>query len=481
MTLDLKKMIFLGAGIVALVLGIIFSYSFVGLAITLGFGIYALVRPKNALLFLFLYFPIRSYLIEFNPALKGIGDAVILFSLLRLVYDYRGNLKALFRFQWFEFAFFAFLLLGAISALLTGVSIVAIIFQLRAFILLYLVYYIAKRLEITKEDIAKLLWTTVVVVTIICIHGLIEKLSLRQLLLPPAWESRSLSPTNRIRIYGMVGNPNRLAIYLSFAFVLIMYLRKHLAGKWYWAMNVLIVLLFSVWFMTYSRGTWIAFVIATVLYIALTKNWRILKTLVISLAIGIILVALPVNALTNVVANMEGVAEDLARTQYNPEEGSFSERLAGTFDESYVEDSMRAGRLLIIVRGFEVFFDHPVIGTGFGTYGDSATLSYGSPIYDDYNIERLFYSDNQYIEIIVQTGVIGVILFAVFLLNMLYLIWKKRSGRNFAPVLLVLLLGAYAAGCYYNIWENDIFGLFYFAMLGYLLNVNNQTFRISDD
>ncbi|HEU5140659.1 MAG TPA: O-antigen ligase family protein [Bacillales bacterium] len=471
MNLSFNKLIFLPAAFAALMVGIIFPNLFVGLLITLGFGLYGLYKPKNALILLFLYFPIRPFLLEFNPSLKGVGDIIILFVLLKVLYENRRDWRHLLSFRWFELAFFAFCVLGAVSALFTGVSPVAIVFQIRAFLLLYFVYYIARRMEITKEDVAKLLWTVFLVAMMICIHGLIEKLSLRGLLLPQSWENRPLSAKNRIRIYGMIGNPNMLAFYLSFCFISIMYLRKFLSGKWFWVMNCGIVLLLSVWFMTYSRGTWIAFVIAMAIYMVLTRNWRVLRTYVISLAVAIVVISLPVNLITNMIEHTDfGQRQRQIQSQFDESQGSFTGRITGTFDSSFVEGSMRSGRLYIITKGFEIFPDHPVIGTGFGTFGDSATLSYGSPIYDDYGIEREFFSDNQYIQVIVQTGVIGVILIAVFLLNMLFNIWKKRKMSPLGPVLVSVLLGAYVAGNYYNVWEYDIFSLFYFAMLGYLLN-----------
>ena len=125
-----------------------------------------------------------------------------------------------------------------------------------------------------------------------------------------------------------------------------------------------------------------------------------------------------------------------------------------------------------------IFKDHPIIGTGFDTFGDSATLSYPSPIYDKYHIGDGIhvYSDNQYIQVIAQTGIIGVVLFAFFLLNMLFKIWNSRTNEpRLAPVILVILLGIYLSGVYYNIWENDVVDLFFFPMLAVLLPIKKDS------
>ena len=91
--------------------------------------------------------------------------------------------------------------------------------------------------------------------------------------------------------------------------------------------------------------------------------------------------------------------------------GSIGERFGETFDQSNLALMTESGRFFYIEKGFEVFKDYPVAGAGFGSFGGSATLSYGSPIYKFYGIRsdiyggKYFYSDNQYIQVIAETGV----------------------------------------------------------------------------
>jgi hypothetical protein len=49
-------------------------------------------------------------------------------------------------------------------------------------------------------------WATIIVSLAASIHELIEKLSMRQLLLPEEWRYKMLSATNFVRIYGLPGN-----------------------------------------------------------------------------------------------------------------------------------------------------------------------------------------------------------------------------------------------------------------------------------
>ena len=66
-------------------------------------------------------------------------------------------MKSVFHFEVYEWAFIGFLVVGSVSAFLTGVLPMAIIFQLRAFVITFLLLYSVKRLDITKRDITNFL------------------------------------------------------------------------------------------------------------------------------------------------------------------------------------------------------------------------------------------------------------------------------------------------------------------------------------
>ncbi|HZG71143.1 MAG TPA: O-antigen ligase family protein, partial [Chondromyces sp.] len=439
------------AAVLLVILALVIPKSVVGLGVTGILALLAIWRPKDMILSLLLYFPMRSFLIEINPSLKLAGDLIILAAFLRVVWDYRNNWKELFRFRLFEWGFFAFLAIGSISALITGVSIAAIIFQLRAFVITYIAYYVVSRLNITKQDVIRFLWITLWTALILSIQGIVEKVSQRTLLMPESWVYRSLSPNNRSRIYGLINNPNMLALFLSFAFFCTLYLRGLVKGKVKWFVTFALILMMGVWTLTYSRGTMIGFGLAFLFYLVLTRNWkRMIQTAVILIS-AFVLVNMPVSALTRYMAENHEVElpqppSDVELDEEDEEEKESFEkkRLKETFEQSTIELSRQTGRLFIVEKGFEIFKDHPIVGTGFATYGDSATKSYSSPIYDDYDIEFDIYADNQYIQVIAQTGILGVITFAIFLLGMMFLLWKNRDRSPFAVVLMSALFGAFA-------------------------------------
>lgn len=434
----------------------------------------ALLSPKKAMLLLFMYVPIRPFLIEFNPALRLIGDFMIAGAFLHVAWQARKDLKSLFSFQLFEYAYFAFLAIGTFSAIVNGIEIGPIIHQLRAFIMFYLIYYIVKRLDIKKEDIIQVVYVFVWTTLLILIQALIEKLSIRGLFMPESWKQLPLSSKNRVRIYGMVGNPNVLGIYLGFAYLIFYYAKKNIRQFNTMWMQILMYFTIGIFVLTYSRGTWIGFFIVAIVYVVASRNFVLLKNLVIQIALGLLIIVLPLNVLTNFIEDTSIGQEKVQNIQQFDAEGQsgFIDRVGSTFSDDTITGSQSSGRLFIVKKGFEVFKDYPIIGTGFSTFGDSASLSRESYVSADYGINRKFYSDNQYIQIIVQTGILGVIAFAGFLLGMLYALLKTNRTKS-TKLMIGLLLGSYFMGLVYNLWEADVFTLFFFALLA--ASLNNQT------
>lgn len=475
MDLNLRSYSFLFTGFFLLLIGM-FLPKMIGLVIvTAIFAVFSFLKPKQALLLLLLYVPIRPILIEMNSSLKLIGDVITFIVLFRVLLDTRKEWKSWFQFHLFEWGFFAFLIIGSFVGLLMKVSPGSVIFQLRTFLIMYLLYFIVSRMKVEKKDFIDFAWVTIFVGFLISIHGIIEKLSLRQFLLPEAWSQKTLSATNIVRIYGMTGNPNSLAIFIGFAIVCVLYLLFEVKSTQRKLLHIALVLFSGILLLTYSRGTWIAFIVGLIIYLLLSRKWIIIKPLIISGLLGFILIFTTVNFGVQYVQSL-----DLDLDQGHGGEG-ISDRLSKTFNEENLDLMAESGRIYYIKKGLEVFKDFPVMGSGFGTFGDSATLSYGSPIYLDYGIRsdiyggKNFYSDNQYIQVIAETGAMGVLSFAVFLLGLLITFWQKRKQKVYlSNFMIAMWFSTGVMGLYYNIWELKLFTLFYFIILGaYFIKPSN--------
>lgn len=426
---------------------------------------FTLLKPFESLLYLLVYVSIRPFLIEINPGLKLIGDIITFTLLIRLVITNKFNVKKLFTFKWFEIIFIVFLLFGAAIGIKNGVGLSAAIFQVRTFLIMFLIYYFISRVELPAHWSKRFLWTGVLLGWILSIHGLIEKISIRQWLLPEYWRYMPLSAENMVRIYGLPGNPNSLALLMMFAIIAVVVLKMWDNEKNHSKLlNVSFVLFTGILILTFSRGTLISAAILAVIYIILSKQYILIKKLAIGAVAALILVYLPVTGTVKLV-------ESLGVEAPKGSAGSLSDRFGQAFDEKNIERMTSNGRLFYLKKGFEIWKDYPITGAGFGTFGGAATIAYGSPLYENYGIdlsiyfENKIYSDNQYIQIIAETGAIGVILFAGFLLGMLGLFWKTRKS-NFSQFMIALWLSTCASGAYYNIWELKVYTLIFFMILG---------------
>ncbi|MEK4484774.1 O-antigen ligase family protein [Psychrobacillus sp. FSL H8-0484] len=436
------------------------------------FVAFAYIKPFQSLLFLVPYVSIRPILLEINPGLKLAGDIITFAVFAKLLVSSKLNLKSLLTFKWFEWLFFAFLFFGSIIGLLNDVSIASVIFQLRTFLIMYMLYYILSRTILPASWLERLAWVTLLTSWLVSIHGLVEKLSMRQWLLPDVWKYKTLSATNIVRIYGLPGNPNSLALLLMFGIVAVLFLSYLYKDKSYKVfLNVSLVMFIGIFILTYSRGTFISAAVLGAVFIFLAKDWKLIKRLVIAGIASIILVYYPVNL---------GVSLFQSFGLQSPERGPTGS-IGGRFEETFNEDNLalmtQSGRIFYLKKGFEVFSDYPLTGSGFGTFGGAATLSYGSPIYDNYGIRsdiyggKNFYSDNQYIQVIAETGVIGVLLFAGFLVGMLLLFWKERH-TTFGKFMIALWFSTGFSGFYYNIWELKAYTIFFFIILGSFAAMN---------
>ena len=118
----------------------------------------------------------------------------------------------------------------------------------------------------------------------------------------------------------------------------------------------------------------------------------------------------------------------------------------GELDDDKLYTADNNGRLFALKLALRVWGDHPVVGTGFGTFGSSASLTWVPDIYYDYNMLAGFYADNQFACVLVETGVVGFVLFLAFLLCTL---WYYRG--HLLKVITCIIIGWF--GVFYNILE----------------------------
>ncbi|MCP8969651.1 O-antigen ligase family protein [Ectobacillus ponti] len=457
-----QRISFLLAGAVLVGLSLFFANPYIALLISLLLMAVVLRDYKLGILYLLVFVPMRPAVTALNNGYKFLGLLLIGAVLLQILWQHRSNVKGLFRFHYFEWGYFAFCAVGVVSALTGGVGLGAIAMQLYALLLFYLLFYITSRMKVEQPDIILFAAVSVVTGVLLSLHGWVEKLSSRQWLLPHDWQMMKLAETNRIRVYGLTGGPNELALYLIVVFFLAIYLLRYVKGKQAGLLYAAMIVIQTTFWLTYSRGALLTLLVFVPVYLFLYRkvpHWK--KLLLVTVSALVLFVSI-----TKTTAYLESRDQKTAERAQQTQQVGVS-RFTGALSSQEIEMSQGNGRIYYFKKALEVFKDKPVIGHGFSTYGSAATVTYGSPIYEKYQIPTTFYADNQYAVILAETGAVGMLLMLIFAIGILSIAWRLRRGHAFSPLLVYLPVAAIVGGLVYSIMENDSFTLYLFTVLGY--------------
>ncbi len=176
---------------------------------------------------------------------------------------------------------------------------------------------------------------------------------------------------------------------------------------------------------TYSRSAWIGFGVG-ILSALIIKNWRFVAIL----PVGLLGLLIP----------------------------SVRQRLLVALSQSYVVDSALDGRIWATNNAIEIFKTSPLVGTGPGSYGGETAIFYNSPVYlrgTQNGYVALAYTDNQWAQLLAQTGFIGILSLAGFFISYFVngLRQYKQSGKLLTLGCLAVLVSLLVAGIFENILE----------------------------
>lgn len=128
-------------------------------------------------------------------------------------------------------------------------------------------------------------------------------------------------------------------------------------------------------------------------------------------------------------------------------------------------------------RAIYLFLQSPLFGTGFGSYDDwpyRLIGEYGFRMNDSIIVHSESHAHNSYLNILAETGIVGMMLFICFINSIhKYIVDKMRYNPNVASGLLIALWASMAA----SITEHRIFTpsqmLPFFIILGLFISINN--------
>lgn len=400
--------------------------------------------------------PFRDLLaLYIHSIIKLLPDILIVtfFGLFLIVRRFKIKIDVI------DVLFIIFLIIGFITTVIVrDYHFIPYIVQVRSISVIYIVYFMLKNIQLNNKYIYNLITIMKVIIYLLVGFALIELIFSKEILFPLSWKESITYMDNFIRTYSLLNNPNTFAAYLLFS---LMFFHKYSTNFWEKeSFPILSAILIGI-IVSVSRSTWILlfiFLIVIVIGYIMRKGKKIrlieafktaltnIVTVVISISIVLVLSKLYLISFSS--------NEKLKESGMNA-----GERLNELFDSEILEKSSTNGRVYSVVKGIEIFKDYPILGTGYGTYGSAASLMYGSPIYEKYDIHNRFYSDNEYIKILVETGIIGTIIFSLFIFSLYY----KNRKENFKLLFLFMFL---MLGIFYNVFEIKILAFYFWISMG---------------
>ena len=162
-----------------------------------------------------------------------------------------------------------------------------------------------------------------------------------------------LSPTNKIRIYGILGNPNALGLYVTVVFFLTYFYREFIRvpKRVLWTG---LGLFLTVFILTYSRGATIGIVVFIIFFILYKRSITFTKHIVILLAASLAFTLWSYKQQTGLTYPIK--AEQCSEWQKKAEKHKEGvSRFTKAFGEENISLSSEDGRLFYINEGIYDF------------------------------------------------------------------------------------------------------------------------------
>lgn len=456
---------------------------------------------KGLLLLLLVFIPFRNVLETLaGTYIKLIPDiSVLLLTLFFLVlYKEKITIKI------YDICISLFLIIACINTVfIQQIDITIYIFEVRSIIVYYLLFFVIRNFKFSLEYKLFICKLIRYITYALFVLGIIEKLSRKTLLFPKDIAESIIYEDNFARVYSMFFNPNTYGAFLVLSFFIVIYFDKR--ALLLYKVVVIVSLLLSM-----SRSSILLLIFFLFIYLIAIERKRILenKKKVCGQTLLILLMSLLFYGMceyatnkiwtmrqdkndeyvadqnvgrelnneyeeeTGIKSNLneKSAAQENQNTKNSLETTTVYDRIGELKTDEIIKESRTDGRLFFLKKGFQIFKEYPILGTGFGTYGSAASMNWEPPIYEKYELPYGFYADNEYIKDLVETGLIGVMLFGTFLLSILY----DYKSKGFVVVFCIAI---FWFGLFYNVFEVQIVAYLLWLLLG-MENRENEKNRI---
>jgi putative inorganic carbon (hco3(-)) transporter len=406
---------------------------------------------RGLLFFLVIFIPYREVISLFvSPRVKLLPDLMILFVFALYLIKNKFKIKL----NSSDIYYGIFLALAFISSIVINhVGIKSYIIQTRSIFVYYILYFMLRHTHLSVDfykGFSKVIFYNT---TILVSLSVVEKITNKLVFFPYHWAKSIEYADNFARIYGTFNNPNTFAAYLLFSTIIMFYLERVMAikiNKGFYVLSITGIIL------TASRSTMISLGAFLLISILIFKSLDVVKNFGVTIIISI-LMFFCINNLNRVYT--ENFMDNESKIPISIKNGnSVVNRFGELADDVIISQSKNDGRVFSILKGIEIFKQHPILGTGFGTYGDAASLIIPPKQYSIYGIREDFYADNEYIKVLVETGLLGSIVYGLFLLSII-----NKNKHNKLKLLATFILGF--IGMFYNIFEVQILSFLYWTLL----------------
>ena len=317
----------------------------------------------------------------------------------------------------FELIFGAYILVLIIS-LFNTTSVTAGLKDILRFIsFTYLVFWVCISNIKSKESLLKLFKTLVIFVSILSLYGIVEFILGRNIYFEifRGWGSTNFVYDGGKRVFSTLGHPNILASIISciipLNLSLIIESKDDKSIKLFVASTYIN---FIALVLTFSRASWLACAISVLVFVLIQKDKKKIKDILIKYFVPTFIVT----AITSIGAII--LSENVRYSLYY----LIVTRLN-------IQNILNSGsftyRSVKILTAKKIISQHPLIGVGYANYSNISDLPQYK-YYLDTNVIKVL--DNNYLTILVETGIFGFIAFASMFFDILKNARKSRYLKD---------------------------------------------------
>ena len=435
----MKKNILLLIGLAGFILGILgafVSLKFVAFMIIGIFVVTLFILDFQRVTYVVALFLVLDYFIRQYTTLPKIwGELLFAFCLLLWVYKwffYRKE-KA-YRWTPMEFPIFFFVGVGIFLLFINSPSMRIGLEGFRVVMEYIFWFFVATQLIRTPTGAKRLVYMLIFIGFCISLDGIRQYIF--HVEIPAGWVDKAEASVGT-RVFSIIGSPNILGSLMVLLIPLslsLVYFEKKIFKKILFgliSLSMVACLLF-----TFSRGAWIGCIVA-ILVFAFIADRRML----IPLFVGSLLAAL-----------------------FIP---SVRDRVIYLLSDQYVASSTKGGRIGRLLKGLDMLKQNLWFGLGFGRFGGAVAINNKIP--------DAFYSDNYYLKMVVETGLLGLSAFLLLLYNVIA--WSLRTIHQIKiSRYSYIAQGAFAGICgvlvhcaFENVFEYTAMTVYFWLLVGVIM------------